>query len=119
MSHRVQDNGVRQIRQGVGVCGARPRLNLHGPHEPRLGSALNQLSIIPHGSGPMPDGVEVEPIGRVENLNWGPRAIEVSATVVPDLVDTTGTRIFHDPADRGGVGLPVSRARRGVSRSGT
>ena len=58
-------------RQGVGVCGARQRLNLHGPHEPRLGSALNQLSIIPHGSGPMPDGVEVEPIGRVENLNWG------------------------------------------------
>jgi len=84
-------------RQGAGVCGARQRLNLHGPHEPRLGSALNQLSIIPHGSGPMPDGVpkEVEPIGRVENLYWGRRAIEVSATGVPDLVD--GHRHLHFP----------------------
>jgi len=45
----------------------------------------------------MPDGVEGEPKGRVENLNWGQRAIEVSATEVPDLVDTTGTRIFHAP----------------------
>ena len=80
-------------RQEVGVCGARQRLNLDG-HEPRLGSALNQLSIIPHGSGPMPDGVEGEPIGRVENLNWGPRAIEVSATEVPPALSTPPAPAF-------------------------
>jgi hypothetical protein len=45
----------------------------------------------------MPDGVlkEVEEIGRVGNLNWGQRAIEVSATVVPDLVDSH--RHLHFP----------------------
>jgi hypothetical protein len=57
----------------------------------------------------MPDGFpkEVEPIRAGREFELGRRAIEVSATVVSDLVDRDRHLIFHDPAERGGVGLPV------------
>ena len=74
-------------------------LTLRGPKEPRRGSALNQLSIIPDGSLLVRDGVVVE-VGatrRVENLALARQAIEVSAVgrvVMPGFVDSHTHLLF-------------------------
>ena len=82
----------RTATSTIRIRGARQRLTLRGPNEPRRGSQLQELSIIHDGSLLIQDGVLVE-VGatrRVENLA-ARAAIEVSAAgrvAMPGFVDS-------------------------------
>ena len=82
-------------------------LTLRGPKSPRIGSELNQLSIIQDGSLLVRDGVveEVGPTRRVENLALARQAIEVSAAgrvVMPGFVDSHTHLVFPVPGGPAG-----------------
>ena len=84
------------------IRGARQLLTLRGPKEPRRGSSMQELGIIPDGSVLIRDGVlaEVGPTRRVENLAVARGAVEIDATgcvVMPGLIDAH-THLVYPPA---------------------
>jgi imidazolonepropionase len=86
--------------------GARQLLTLRGPGEPRRGSQLNELSIIPDGALLIRNGriEEVGPTRRVENLKAARGAIELNATgrvVMPAFIDSGVNLVFaHSATER-------------------
>jgi len=100
------------------VRGARQLLTLHGPCEPRRGSALGELGLIRDGALLLEDGriVEVGLSRRVENLVRARKAREIDATgrvVMPGFVDChthliSGTPQLEDYETRAaGAGTPA------------
>ncbi len=84
------------------VRGARQLLTLHGPREPRRGSALRELGIIPDGALLVRNGIieEVGPTRRVENLALARGAREIDAAgkvVMPGFVDSHTHLAFGVP----------------------
>jgi imidazolonepropionase len=103
--------------------GARQLLTLRGPGEPRRGTLLNELSIIPDGAILVRDGriEEIGPTRRVENLRAARSAIEIDVTgrvVMPAFVDSGVNLVYaHSATDRNAArmqsGLPeTARGQR-------